>query len=316
MSYTEALNEHPEYIKRKERSSKLLDELKNRVKEIDAIGAGNVAIFVAGSLGRMEFGNKSDIDFFLISEKRVSKLNNIEILGRLIDLNHRMGLPEFSNDGRFLKIHLLDDMIIKTGSPNDDHENLFTTRILLLLESKVISNERLYQNALEKIIRNYFKDKKEHEDFFPAYLINDILRYWRTLCLNYEIIRFDERKPWRKKNINLKYSRTLSVFATVLSILTLPSIDEKEMLRLFELCSWERLAYGLDNLNDERYLSEYKELINQYEMFLKSKDDEDINKNKELKHDLDKGAELFSDFLFNVLTNEKIPQKLRKYLII
>jgi predicted nucleotidyltransferase len=316
MIYTETLNACPEYVKRRQESQELINKLKDQIKIIEAIDANNITIFVAGSLGRMEFGIKSDIDFFLIAEERVNKLKNIEILGQLINLNHQLKLPEFSNDGRFLRIHCLDDMIIKTGSPNDDHENLFTTRILLMLESRAILNEDLYQNALKKIIKNYFKDKKGHEDFFPIYLLNDILRYWRTLCLNYEMIRFDKTKPWRKKNINLKYSRMLTVFATVLPILTLSSISEENILHIFELCPWERLAYGLDNLNDEKYLSKYEQIMTKYEMFLKSKENDDININVDLKHTLDEGAELFSDFLFEVLTNEKIPKKLRKYLII
>jgi hypothetical protein len=87
-------------------------------------------------------------------------------------------------------------------------------------------------------------------------------------------------------------------------------------LDIFELSPWERLAYGLDNLNDERYLSEYEKIIAIYENFLSSKENDDINYNADLKHTLDEGAELFSDFFFEVLTNEKIPKKLRKYLVV
>ena len=43
------------------------------------------------------------------------------------------------------------------------------------------------------------------------------------MCLNYELIRDDPKKPWRKKNINLKFSRMLTVFGTVLPIIAKPA---------------------------------------------------------------------------------------------
>ncbi len=316
MSYLKALHAHNGFSARKKYSEKFLDIVIESVKDIRLFQENDIAIFVAGSLGRMEFGKKSDIDFFIITESDISNLAKIEVLGGLIHLNKKLNLPEFSNDGKFLKVHSLEDMIRKTGSPTDDHENLFTTRLLMILESKVIINNELYNRALKKIIDNYFKDKKDRPDFFPIYLLNDIIRYWRTLCLNYEMIRFDDKKPWRKKNINLKYSRMLTIFATILPLFTIPSVTEVDILNLIKLSPQERLAFGLEKMdNNEKYLSEYKHIIDIYESFLKAKEDDDFDKNVELKHKLDKQAEEFSSFLYTVLMDDQ-HSKYKRYLVI
>jgi len=316
MNYLEILNKNENFIERKEYSINYLDKIKKSTEGIDIIKTSNISLFVAGSLGRMEFGKKSDVDFFVITENNISRLIEIEILGKLIHLNKELGLPGFSNDGKFLKVYSLNDMINKTGSPIDDHENYFTTRLLMILESKVILNDNLYNIALKKIIGNYFKDKEDHPDFFPIYLINDIVRYWRTLCLNYEMIRFDNKKPWRKKNINLKYSRMLTVFATILPLLVISPISEEEMLNIIKLSPQERLALGLNKLSNNDYLLEYEYIINIYESFLKAKEDDDIDKNIELKKNLDKNADEFSMFLYKILMDEKINLKYKKYLVI
>jgi len=42
----------------------------------------------------------------------------------------------FSNDGEFLRILYLEDMLEQLGGREDDYLNYFTARMLLLLESK------------------------------------------------------------------------------------------------------------------------------------------------------------------------------------
>jgi hypothetical protein len=275
----------------------------------------NICIFVAGSLGRLDFGAKSDIDFFLISKNEISRLKTLEVFGKLLDYNKEKNFPEFSNDGKFLKIHCLDHLISHTGSPTDDHENLFTTRMLLLLESHVVSNEKLYDESINKIIEHYYKDEEGHLNFFPIFLLNDILRYWRTLCLNYEMIR-QGNKPWRKKNINLKYSRMLTVFSTIIPMVTVPNASQKFLLDLTKKTPLEKLAIGLDCLGTDKYKERFVDFVNLYEYFVSAKETFDIDINIGLKKELDENADVFSDFMYDVLSDEKISKRLRKILVL
>ena len=69
----------------------------------------------------------------------------------------------------------------------------------MLLESKPLFNETLYDSQMDEIVGLYFRDDVDRSSFKPLFLLNDLLRFWRTLCLNYEIIRNDKTKPFRKK---------------------------------------------------------------------------------------------------------------------
>ena len=52
------------------------------------------------------------------------------------EINERLVFPPFSNDGEYLKVYFMEDLSSRTGSPRDDGDNLFTTRMLLMLESQ------------------------------------------------------------------------------------------------------------------------------------------------------------------------------------
>ncbi len=98
-----------------------------------------------------------------------------------------MGFPTFSGDGKYLEVLSVSEMEAVLGSPRDDSLNAFTARMLLLLESQPLDYEELYETLLKRIIGFYYRDFPDHEaEFVPVFLLNDILRFWRTLTLNYE----------------------------------------------------------------------------------------------------------------------------------
>ena len=72
-------------------------------------------------------------------------------------------------------------MLEALGGPQDDSENLFTARMLLLLEARCVCNQPLYDDIVDKILKHYFRDSRGKSTFRPLFLLNDLLRYWRTL---------------------------------------------------------------------------------------------------------------------------------------
>lgn len=186
-----------------------------------------VCIYATGSYGRGESSETSDIDLFIVDaarkdEPRLKRIPQITLKADLIRICERLKLPPFSGDGRFLEVHRLDDMTGKLGGPHDDAENLFTARMLLLLESKYLSLEPVYREVIEEIVAAYFLDYAEHkDDFLPIFMINDIVRFWKTLCLNYEFHRRDRRTRGqtegedRLQNLKLRFSRTITCYSAV-----------------------------------------------------------------------------------------------------
>ncbi len=112
---------------------------------------------------------------------------------------------------RFSEVHPLSDYLNGLGKPSDEANNTFTGRLLLLLESKAIFGESSYQYIRRECVRDIGRIYNDHsQNFLPAFLVNDILRFWRTLCVNYEAGLTTNPAKRRAKNYKLKYSRLLT----------------------------------------------------------------------------------------------------------
>ena len=324
-TFTEHLSNHSNLRKRRLRSKQLLDDVCSRLeieRRKDLLLSRKTAAYLVGSLGRGEAGQLSDLDLFLLTTKvdrERSRLDDVEILACVIDINRCLSYGPFSNDGQYLKVYPLDQMLKALGAPQDDSENLFTARMLLLLESQCVFNQSVYDNAVRKILDHYFRDHRGKNTFKPLFLLNDLLRYWRTLCLNYELTRDDPNRPWRKKNINLKFSRLLTVFGTVLPLIAEPVSDVAGIRNLMQFSPHERFARGLDILGDEDLEEGYATFLNDYESFLCWK--EKMGSEQDLSDsDLDQvsrsAARRYAEFVYGCLMHEKIDSEYRRYLVL
>jgi hypothetical protein len=124
--------------------------------------------------------------------------------------------------------------------------NHFTARMLLLLESAPVYAQDTYDGALRAVVDAYLRDYKDHaKDFRPIFLVNDIIRYWKTVCLNYEHKR-NQRKEAQKikqkiRNFKLGYSRLLTCFATIAALSGFNHIERKDIIRICRMTPIERL---------------------------------------------------------------------------
>ncbi len=305
---------------RAEMSSKKLSQIRDQFEQNRSIFEHRViTVFCAGSIGRKDSGKQSDLDMFIIADEKVNQLDTYHFFANLIHINSELGYKDFSNDGEFLKVYQLEDLTTLTGTREEDSQNVFTARMLLLLESVPTCNDLLYNKFLQRVISHYCRDEKGHDSsFMPLFLLNDILRYWRTLCLNYEKIRHDPNKPWRKKNVNLKFSRMLTVYGTVLPLIAGSDHSPQEIITLCKLSPLERLARGLDMLGAPELEEGFEKFLENYEYFLQLKEAEGIQDHLEAgaKQVLDEKAVEFSTFLYTAHTHQNIPIAYRRYLVI
>lgn len=320
--YSMALSRHTDLANRRERARTRLIEVKTEFAQNDRIiRPQEYTFFCAGSLARGDIGNHSDLDLFLITtvdDQDRNRLDEIENLSTAIAINRTLGFGEFSNRGQYLKVYSLPELLRTVGSPKDDSENFFTARMLALLESRCVFNEELYAAAIDQIIDKYFRDSRGRPEFIPLFLLNDVLRYWRTLCLNYELIR-DSSAPWRKKNINLKFSRMLTVFGTVLPLISGTISERGHVRELISLTPHERFARGLDSLMDSSLINEYERFLDDYEKFIKWKEQmssDSATPSAELDGEYRRAASRFSDFIHCAVTHKNVPREYRKYLVI
>jgi len=140
------------YQERSTYSRSRLDELKNRIGKIDGIHRfTDLTIFGAGSYARYEACKHSDIDMFFLCNGQRQDLpephtNEFRLFGKLIEIVDNMDFPQFSNDCEYLKIQYSPEILEHIGSSMDDHKNYFTLRMLLLLESKCLYGDVIYNN--------------------------------------------------------------------------------------------------------------------------------------------------------------------------
>jgi hypothetical protein len=232
-------------------SLRRLQQLGNALDVAPLLDGHPLCVYVTGSYGRLEAWRESDIDpFFLYDSadetERFPWTSFVRLSARLIETAKTMDFPSFTQDGRYLEVQYVSEMERVLGSPNDDSLNAFTARMLLLLESQPLHDEAVYKRLLERIIGFYYRDFKDHSsDFLPIFLVNDILRFWRTLTLNYEHHRLkllpltDEELRRKKaesalKNYKLKVSRLATCFSMVANLSSMPAPVTAD--QVFALC--------------------------------------------------------------------------------
>lgn len=323
--FSKILNEHTKLQERSKYSRELLDRVRQKLQDFPSCNTAALCIYAAGSLARQETGRKSDLDLFFIGycphrpgrSRSITRLHEIQIFADLIKLNSELDLQPFSGDGQYLKIHELEQIIEGTGSSEDDSENLFTTRLLLLLESKMIAGKPVYDEAVECVLDMYFRDGRGRDDFRPLFLLNDILRYWRTLCLNYERDRFQPGKPWWKRNLNLKFPRKITVFSTILAIIATRSTSAAEFKPIAALTPIERLAFALDKIGDPTLEVAFSSILDDYEEFLAAKSYSELEEPPKDRLNLfSEKAQRLDSFLHDAFASERLDRRLVRYVLI
>lgn len=213
-----------------------------------------LSIYVTGSYGRLEASLRSDLDLFLVQHdirdgEIINNTAHTLVKAEIIKIARDLGYPDFSNDGEYLKIHSLKDMLLNLGGSIDDASNHFTARLLLLLESRPVFNDNTYESVMNTIVDAYFRDYHDHEtNFRPIFLVNDILRFWKTLCLNYENKRniptgdLDKKNKAYLRNLKIKFSRLLTCFATVIPLSAVPKTSPEEIADLVKAPPLSRLS--------------------------------------------------------------------------
>ena len=178
---------------RRQFSEARLTDLTSRISEHAAnLELGPMFIFAAGSYARGEASEFSDIDLFFGYDDDKSapialrRTNELRLFGHVIEAVNELDFPALSADCKYLETHLLSEVLKELGGDRDDVDNHFTFRMLLLLEGRCILGAQHYNSAVKKVVGSYYRDYPRHvHEFQPWFLLNDIIRYWKTLTLNY-----------------------------------------------------------------------------------------------------------------------------------
>jgi predicted nucleotidyltransferase len=271
---------------RRKETARRVDELRKELGEAEILCGERACVYATGSFGRGETAPHSDLDVFIVSncedgKPGLGRLDEILIKADLIDATRKLQIPEFSGEGEYLVHYTVDELVDGLGKREDDANNTFTARLLLLLESYPLLGQSAYKQIIDDVILAYWEDYPDHKnDFVPAFLANDILRMWRTFCVNYEARTQSappERKVKRKlKNYKLKHSRLLTCYSGLLFLLTVFSknktVSPLDAALMVSMSPTERLEWMLAQSEISSAADSIRGLLEYYENFLTNTD--------------------------------------------
>lgn len=207
--------------------------------------ADGVSTCVFGSWARNELTEESDYDWAVLVDHEFDAYEPAvarEMLAAVQRLGEEKRRP--GKQGVFGVPIAVPELSTKIGLDADTNTNL-TRRMLLLLESRELHGQAR-AIAISQILDRYLNEGVK--DFRPPrFLLNDIVRYWRTICIDFEgkSSGGDDRK-WGARNAKLRTSRKLLFTGGFIPVLLCRLIERDRMqdflIRWFNATPLDRLA--------------------------------------------------------------------------
>lgn len=172
------------------------------------------AFVVFGSLARGEVTRGSDVDWTLLVDGQADPQHLAiahSIKGKLKELDAKEPGPSQVFGG----LAFSHDLIHQIGGESDTNRNT-TRRVLLLLESRELSESGVRERVMRGLLRRYLDEDFGYHAFHgwkvrvPRFLLNDIVRFWRTMAVDYAAKRRERAGAgWAIRNFKLRMSRKL-----------------------------------------------------------------------------------------------------------
>jgi hypothetical protein len=306
--------------RRRKETADRIGKLRLELNNAEALCSNAGCVYMTGSFSRDEASRYSDLDLFIIGKTADGKrslggLDEILIKSDLVRATRKLGIPDFSGEGEYLTHYTVEEIVDTLGKPEDDVNNTFTARLLLLLESRPLIGDEAYREVIRQVVQAYCKDYQDHAaEFVPGFLANDILRMWRTFCVNYEA-RTQSAPPAKKakrrlKNYKLKHSRLLTCYSALLYLLVLflrrKTVSPEDILGMVTLTPTERIEWMAGQPEVGTARSKLEELLALYEDFLNRTDaseDELVERfmDEAERREYFESASRFGDLVFEVL---------------
>jgi hypothetical protein len=206
-----------EIFKAEELTAANYEIIRNQFKTLPSpMTSTDADLIVFGSIARNECTAKSDVDWTLLVDGQANS-NHLNIAHLSEDALTKTKLAEPGKSGMFGQITFSHDLIHYIGGQDDTNHNL-SRRILLLLESSMLLNDKSDGSAYERVIRGVIGKYIDNDSGFkasgkenvPRFLLNDIIRFWRTMCVDFAYKQIEQKgQNWALRNIKLRMSRRL-----------------------------------------------------------------------------------------------------------
>lgn len=245
--YADFLGGYPHIARARRHSAEVVRQIR---AELHAVLAGSphrdrLCVVATGSYGRDEACAESDLDWFILldgcaaADIHAEKLAIKQVIDRHI-------AREPSDSGIFGGEATQDfaQLVEHIGGSQDSNQSL-TRRMLLLLEGRSLYGDATFASLRQRLMQAYIC-KGSRDKSISRFLLNDVIRYYRTISTDVQHKASVDNKDWGLRSIKLKFSRKLLYFAAIIAIAETASQPVRaarieQMLALLELPALERI---------------------------------------------------------------------------
>jgi hypothetical protein len=242
-----------------------------------------------GSIARREASPNSDLDYLVLahglpSEPKATR----KVLLRIDKLKEDLMLGDPGATGMFATVVASADLTERIGLEQDTNQT-HSRRILLLEESVSVFQPDKHEELTRKILQRYLADYNPPKAGVPRFLLNDVLRYWRTLAVDYQAKRWEGlEREWGLRYLKFIISRKLAFAGTLVSLLMTEEATENYLYSQFSLPPLARLAQLTQRI-EEKYREDLRQCFLIAESFanaLENKDFREHAKNVRSREDI------------------------------
>ncbi|WP_437280338.1 nucleotidyltransferase domain-containing protein [Sorangium sp. So ce375] len=172
----------------------------------------DTSVVVFGSLARGEYTTGSDLDWTLLIDGQADEghFSQVQAITKIL---REAKFHEPGPTGVFGNVAFSHPILHQIGGQEDTNKNT-TQRILLLLESLAIGKPDAHERVIRLVLSRYVEDDRglrygSKREILPMFLLNDIVRYWRTVAVDFVYKQRERSSGWALRNAKLRMSRKL-----------------------------------------------------------------------------------------------------------
>jgi len=232
-------------------SATSLEVAQRRLQQDRPGDEGAFDVVVLGSLARLEATEGSDFDFLVVAHQLPNDpRESRHLLASVQAVQKDLELGDPGATGLFGSVVSATDLTERIGLEADTNQT-HSRRILLLEESRSIYRSDLHRDLIRRIVERYLLDAEHRDPPIARFLLNDVLRYWRTLTVDYEAKRWERlEREWGLRYLKLRISRKIAFAGTLASIFLCERPTAEYFTEQFSKPPLARLAQLYDHLDD------------------------------------------------------------------
>src|SRR6266436_9262210 len=239
-----------------------LDELLST--QIGKYTSEDTSLVVFGSLARGQWTSASYLDWTYLIDGQANS-DHLVIAQKIQKIlkDHKERFRPPGQTGTFGNMAFSHDIIHQIGGHNDTNRNT-TERILLLLESVAIGrSNQAYERIIRGVINRYLEEdnhlltRDSRRYRVPRFLLNDIVRFWRTMAVDFASKQRDRAgEGWGLRNAKLRMSRKLIFVSGLLTCFSC-NLDQNLQTKISTGKRGTKVTRPLDLVHLENHIMQF-----------------------------------------------------------